>query len=39
MVKMRSATDQIKTESLGLVVAMVTCSGKRVGRASTNSGL
>jgi hypothetical protein len=37
MVKMRS--DQMKAESLGLVVAMVTCSGKRVGRAPTNSGL
>ena len=37
MVKMRS--DRMKAESVGLVVAMVTCSGKRVGRAPTNSGL
>lgn len=37
MVKMRS--DQMKAESLGLVVAMVTCSGKRVSRISTQSGL
>ena len=39
MVKMRSATDQMKTESLGLVVAMATCSGKRVSMVSTQSGL
>jgi hypothetical protein len=39
MVKMRSVTDQMKAESLWLVVAIVTCSGKRVGRAPTNSGL
>jgi hypothetical protein len=39
MAKMRSVTDQMKAESLGLVVAMATCSGKRVGRAPTNSGL
>ena len=37
MVKMRS--DQMKAESLGLVVAMVTCSGKRVSRISIQSGL